>query len=893
MISEKKKRSGIRIFLRIFLFSILGLFLLAILLPILFRPQIVAFAKKQLNKQLNATVDFKDVRLSLIRNFPRLDLKFVDLSIIGKDLFSEDTLIYSPATHFVANIKTLFRSDVKIYKIELVDPFIHVIVDSSGKNNYDIVKTSSTNEIDTTTGDFTVELQKYSISNGTVTYHDDLSKIYSGMKHFDHTGKGNFTDVKYLMTANTTADSVYFKYGTITYLQDAEIKIPVELDIDNSKGYFGFVGKEFFINNVPLHVEGSITEVNDSIDKADVSVRTKQSEFKDLLTLIPGIYRESIDSLETKGKATIDGKVSGLITPSRNPDFDFKIDVEDGYIKNPDFQEPISNINVDASIVNTGGTNDATIIGLKNGIASIGNEPIQFSLGISRPVSLMLIDLSAKGKVQLEKLKQILKLGNMDLRGLLNADVKANGSLAAFESADPNAITASGFLSADNFYYKDDVTLPFHAQKVNLDFNNRDASLDINNANYNKTPFSANGSIFNFFNFLFVNAPLRAKFSATTPEINISNWNSNSGSTTTGTTAIKPFIVPSDLLLDITVHADKLISEDVQLTDLNGKVLFADKKILFEDVAGNGLGGKINVDGSYSSANTPQQPEITLHYKLTNLDVQQTFKLVNTAKALMPIGDYLSGTLSSELTANGKLGDNFHPIYNSLFGNGNLLLLNGLLQKFKPLEMIAERLDIDRLSNIATKEIRNRFSFENGMVNVLPFKFTIFNDYEFEIAGRHGFDNSLDYAIRLTLPKKELGIKGNQLLQGLLSKAGALGLKLKEDQNVSFFIKLTGFLKSPELDIQLYKTLTNEFEELKKQAEEQIKEKIDSTKEVLKDTLRNIKKDVLQGIKEKIFSKEDTGTKQPPKDTSGKKKEAIKSVIDIFNRKTRKDTLER
>lgn len=887
---KSKKPSLLRKSLRVFLFTIPGLLLLALLLPLVFRPQLVAFAKKQLNKQLNATVNFKNVNISLIRNFPRLDLKFVDLSIVGKDIFPGDTLLYSPATHIVANIKTLFRSDVKIYKIELNEPVIHAKVDSSGNTNYDIVKTSGTST-DTTTGDFTIELEKYSINNGTITYNDDLSRIYSGMKNFNHSGKGNFTDVKYLMTVDTQADSVYFKYGTITYLENATIDIPLELDIDNSKRHYIFKGDEFFINNVSLSAEGSIEEINDSTDKADITVRTKQSEFKNLLTLIPGVYREQINTLETSGKATIDGKVTGMITASRNPDFDFKIDVEDAYIKNPDFNEPIRNINVDASIVNTGGTNDATVISLKNGSAIIGNDPIQFSLGISRPVTLMMLDLSAKGKVQLEKLKQILKLDYMDLRGLLNADVSANGSLAAFENSDPNAIRASGFMSANNFYYKDNVTLPFHAENVNLKFNNKEAALDIKDANYNKTSFSAKGSVYNFFNFLFINAPLRAKFSATTPEVNLSNWNISPGTATASPSAVKPFIVPSDLLLDITVHADRLISDDVQLTDLDGKVLFADKKILFENVSGNGLGGKINVDGSYSSANDALHPDVTLHYKLTNLDVQQTFRLINTAKMLMPIAEYLSGTLTSELTATGKLGDNFHPIYSSLFGNGNLLLLNGLLQKFKPLEVIAERLDIDRLSNIATKEIRNRFSFENGMVSVLPFKFTLFGNYEFEIAGRHGFDNSLDYAIKLTLPKKELGNKGDQLLQSLLSKAGSIGLNIKPDEKVSFFIKLTGFLKTPNVDIQLFKTLTNEFEELKKQAEEQIKSKLDSTKEVLKDTLRNIKKDVIEGIKDKIFTKEDTSTKQPAKDTSNKKKEAIKSVIDIFNRKTKKDSL--
>ncbi|HSU27183.1 MAG TPA: AsmA-like C-terminal region-containing protein, partial [Chitinophagaceae bacterium] len=783
---------------KIFLFSLGGILILLILAPILFRKQIINFAKNQLNKNLSATVDFKDVRISLIRHFPRLDVKFVNLSIIGKDKFPGDTLLFSPVTHAVANFKTLFRSNVKVYSIELIDPVINAKVDSSGKRNFDIGKSSGSSG-EGGGNDFTLSLEKYSIKNGTVTYYDDLVRLYTSMDHFNHSGTGNFSDIKFQMKANTTADSVNFQYGAISYLNDAVINMPLDLDIDNGKLEYHFQGEKILINSVPLNIKGIVNSLNDSTDKLDITVKTQQADFKNLLTLIPGVYTKNLEGLQTKGQAVIDGTITGETTRNKLPDFNIKIDVIDGYIKNPDFPEPIQRINFNGSIENCGGSNDSTVIIIRNGIARVGEEPVRFSVGITRPVSRMNIDLSVAGRAQLEHIQQILRLNNMTMRGLLDANLRASGPLAAFESKQVNGLRASGTLQASNFYYQDPTMMPVQAEKVNMNFNNAEAAVQVSQASYNKTDFSATGKIFNFFNFIFVKAPLRGNIQASSPEVNLANWTSSSPGSGTSTGSSKPFIVPAGLKLDIDARADKLISDKILISNLTGKILFAGKKLLFETVTGNAFGGSIDVDGSYSSEKTPLQPDIILNYKLNKLDVHQTFLALVTAKSLMPIGNYLSGTLTSDLEARGKLGDDFSPILNSLQGNGNILLLNGLLQKFAPLEKLAQRLGTEKLKNIATKEIKNRFTFENGRVDVLPFTFTAFENYLFEVAGHHGFDNSIDYAVKLTMPRKELGAAGNQLFQTLYSKLGKIGLDVKPDDKISFFVKITGSMANPDI----------------------------------------------------------------------------------------------
>ena len=44
---------------------------LAFLIPVVFKKQVQAFVKREINKNLNATIDFSDVKLSLFRHFPK------------------------------------------------------------------------------------------------------------------------------------------------------------------------------------------------------------------------------------------------------------------------------------------------------------------------------------------------------------------------------------------------------------------------------------------------------------------------------------------------------------------------------------------------------------------------------------------------------------------------------------------------------------------------------------------------------------------------------------------------------------------------------------------------------------------------------------------------------
>ena len=137
-----------------------------------------------------------------------------------------------------------------------------------------------------------------------------------------------------------------------------------------------------------------------------------------------------------------------------------------------------------------------------------------------------------------------------------------------------------------------------------------------------------------------------------------------------------------------------------------------EEKIVLKNVSTNALDGTIGIDGSYSTLLNKQKPDISLAYNIKNVDIQKAFFAYNTMQSLMPIGKFLAGKLHSELTMTGNLSNDMMPLLNSLTGKGNMLLLEGVLAKFAPLEKIASALDVDRLKSISLKRHKKLYRIQ-------------------------------------------------------------------------------------------------------------------------------------------------------------------------------------
>jgi hypothetical protein len=324
-----------------------------------------------------------------------------------------------------------------------------------------------------------------------------------------------------------------------------------------------------------------------------------------------------------------------------------------------------------------------------------------------------------------------------------------------------------------------------------------------------------------------------------------------------------------------------------------------DETVKLQNVKTEALDGTIAFTGSYSTKTNKKEPAISMSYDVKNVNVQKAFFAFNTIQAIMPIGKFLAGKLNSELAMTGNLGGDMMPDLKTLSGKGNLLLIEGLLKNFAPVEKLAAALQIERLRSITIKDFKNYIEFANGKVLVKPFKLKV-EDIEMQIGGMHGFDQSLDYIIEMKVPRKYLGNEGNNLVNGLISQATSKGIPVKLSEMVDLSVKMGGSVTNPSLKIDLQKVAGDAADELKEQAKDFAKQKIDSAKARARDSLNLVKDKAKEEVKEKVLEQvfgKDTSKTINPADSSRKKTgDAIKNKLnDIFNKKKKPvtDTLKK
>jgi len=572
------------------------------------------------------------------------------------------------------------------------------------------------------------------------------------------------------------------------------------------------------------------------------------------------------------------------------------LDIQNLFYSSKDFPQPIHNGNMKVEIKNNDGIADKTIVNISSAHIEVGQDPVDFSLAVRNPMSTGDFAGNAKGRFTLDNLKQFVKLDpGTSLSGIMNTDLNFSGYKTAIEKSEYDKINAAGIVDFRNVKYTSkDYPTGINISKTELTFNPQNVELNSFAGNYLNTNFIADGVLNNLIGYALKNQTLGGTLNLSADKMNLNDWMGEETTTSTANNSSTPFIVPANINFIISAKLDKVKYDKVDYNNINGSLALSDETVKLQNVKTEALDGVIDFDGSYSTKTNKKEPDIAISYDVKDVDVQKAFYAFNTAQKLMPIGQFLAGKLSSQLSMTGKLNGDMMPDFNSLSGNGNLLLLQGILKKFAPLEKLASTFQIDELKQVSIKDIKSSIEFANGKVLVKPFTIKV-KDIEMLIGGTHGFDQSLDYLIQMKLPRKYLGAQGNALINNLVTQASNKGVPVTIGDIVNLNVTMRGSLNNPTIKTDLKEATGDVTAELKQQAADFAKAKVDSTKHAVKDSVNVIKQQVTANLKEEakkqLFgSKDSTGTKPSIDETKKKAESTIKNTLSSFFKKKKNQT---
>jgi hypothetical protein len=653
------------------------------------------------------------------------------------------------------------------------------------------------------------------------------------------------------------------------------------------------------VNALQLSTDGSFQLVNDSSYAMDIRFKMPSAEFKNLLSLVPSLYRKDFGAIKTSGQAAFEGSVKGTYSPTQIPAYHVNMEVKDGFFQYPDLPQAVRNINLQLQVDNPDGVTDHTVVDLRQGHLEMAGAPFDFRLLLKNPMTSRYIDAAAKGKLDLSRVAQFVKLdAGTRLSGVIDADVQARGSVTAAQKQQLDGFFAAGTIAlADLSYrakaYPDGVEI----HKALLRWNPSNVTLSEMSGQLQQTKFTAEGSLNNLLGYALKSGVLGGVLTVKADKIDLNKWmpvdtagataasgpaggggsgagaasggagSSGSGGASgsagssgaapgaaggaSGQAATGVFVVPANIDFVLNAAVDQVHYDKTDYNKVTGVLLVKDETVTLKDVHMQALDGTIAMSGSYSTKENKKNPAISFSYDVQKLDVQKTFNAFNTVQKLAPIGKFISGTLSSSLTVKGNLGKDLKPEVNSLTGSGNLEILQGLLGHFAPLDKISSTLNVSELKEVALQDIKNSFEFANGKVLVKPFHVKV-KDIDMQVGGMHGVDQSMDYAINMKLPRSVLGSQGNALISNLASQAASKGMNINPGETVNLDLKLGGTITNPQLKTDLKGAAGNMVDALKQQAMSFAQAKADSAKRVVKDTVGALKNQALGAAKDEL-----------------------------------------
>jgi len=817
---------------------IVVLILILAIVPFLFKGKIVESVKAAANENLNATLNFDDLGLTFFRHFPDVTLVLDNLTIVNQAPFEGDTLVQMPSFRIVVDVFSLIGSDaMRIESVSMEKPDVYLHILKSGETNWDIMKEEA---VDTTTApaDTAAEgvnfaLQEYSIEKGTVVFRDDSTNLLMTITELDHEGSGDFA--KDIFTLHTKTDlKLSAEYADVNYLNEAPASLDAEIAIDLENLKFTMRDNELRIKNIGLVFEGFVQmyEENDDIN-IDLAFNAKDADFKDIMEFIPAVYLKDYEDVKSSGKLSLNGTIKGMYTDEKIPGFNMQLFVENGSFEAPDMPSSMSHVNVDLVVSNPGGEFDQTVVNLKKLNFDIAGEPFTAEMLLKNPVSDPLVNATLKGKIDLGNINSILELEEgASVSGVINTDLKVTGKLSALEKEDARGFNATGQVGLTNIAYQAK-TLPekILLSKGSLSFTPQKVNLDQFNAKIGEGDIRATGTLDNVILYALKDQTLKGWLNVNSTFFNLNPWMSEEGSAGAGQgkpQELEAVELPANIELHMTANFKKLLYDNLELENVNGKLVMKDQILTLEKLNMNVLNGSMLADGTYDGRK-PKEPKIDFNLKIDQLPFAQAFEKFVTVQKFAPMAQFMEGAFNAQFKLSSDLNNNLMPEWNSVAGAGKLDIAKATIKGFDPLNKIADAVKFTPLRNPALNNIHPNFKIESGRFILDPFEMQV-EDTKIAVSGSNGIDKSIDYTLGIVMPASRLKSETAPFLTKLFGKQTDLG----QAETVTVDVDVKGTFSNPKITTSLadvvQSTVKNKIEEkkedLKKNLEDEAKKKL-------------------------------------------------------------------
>lgn len=833
-------------FFKVFFIILLVLFVTVLAIPLVFKSQLMELAKTEINKNVKATVDWADFKVSLLRGFPDLKVSLDEMTVLGIGAFEGDTLVAFDNFSVKVDLISAISGEISIKSIILDKPVIRAIALEDGSVNWDIAYPSEQVEEeeaspDTASMDMKINLREFLINNAQISYYDMKGGMFADIRDLDFSLSGNFSESFTDLDLLTSIQALSVETGGVKYLNEASLGFKALLfaDMDNMK--FEIRENELDLNDLVLGLEGVFSIPNETDYEVDVRFFTRETAFKTLLSMVPAVYRSDFAGLETSGSLEINGTAKGRINEAVNPDVNLNLIVKQGFFSYPDLPESVEDIHVDLKVFYDGEIEDNSTVNLENFSLKVAGNPVEARFFVRTPITDMQMNGSLNASVDLSTLKDAIPVEDMELTGMVKANLEMMGKMSDIENENYEAFKADGMLEIREVRLAgENLPMPVFLEKTTLLFSPQYVNLETFLARFGESDIQLQGRLENFIPYIFEDETISGELILTSGLLDLNEFLSGESEVveeevSTDTSALEVVKIPENIDFKFQASLEKVLYDKLELDDLKGLIWARDGILRMDMLSMDLLSGSMTVNGEYDSRDI-NSPLVDLDLGINNIDIQSAFYTFNTVERLVPLAEMADGRVSVQMEYTSFLDSTMMPVLESIVGSGALQTKSVRLERSESFTKIAGLLNKPELAKEPLEDINAYFEIREGKVLVKPFN-TRLGATKITIGGSQNLDQTMDYNLDFEIPREYMGNAANDLIEDLANQAAAKGFSIEPGEDINVAIKVQGSFNDPDISLDVKQNLTNTKQQVKEAVKEKVQEEIEEVKEEVRENV--------------------------------------------------------
>jgi hypothetical protein len=833
--------------------SLVILFAILLILPMVFKGKLVRMIKDMANEQLLADVDFdENISLSLIKRFPEVSLGISDISVVGQKEFSGDTLFYAKRFEVAIDVMSIIRGDqMELKRLWMRDPVLHFIINEEGKGNWEITAEDTTVVETEEESAFSLSIKSVKMNNAAIRFeHKDIDFDVS-MFGMNYQMSGDFSLEEFPMKMKADIQSMYMRFDGMPLIHKAKAVIDSELHMDLNKFKFSFLDNVILLNELELTLDGWMQMNDDDMD-FDMSFGAVRNEFRHFLSLIPAIYATDMKDLQSSGYLALNGFLRGKMTDDDMPGFGVMLQVDNGYFKYAQLPMSVDDVQIKLEIDNVTGQDKDFVLDLSKFSLTAANNPFGMQLNLKN-LENPSVSGWVDGKWDFGKIKQFIPLDGIDVRGLLTSDLKFKGLISKMELATIDQVNASGQLSLRDFKYADvNEPLALYLDKFDLNFTPQRVEMPYCKGRYGDNDFDVKGNLSNFFGYMLSDGVLDGQLVFNAKHMNLhtlfasttsSETSPATAATTTDTSALN-IEIPTRIDFMLQAQIDQLLFDKMNISNINGKIHLHEGVMHIQQAGMEWLGGKMVLNGFFDGKD-PKTSFSQMDFNLKGFDIPKAAREFGFLGKYAPFASKMTGLFNMDFSMTTSMDQQMNVDYQSFNSKGSIGLTNATIGGVKLMNMLADQLKVEKFRTLELKNQMLKFKVERGQFILDSTMFTLWDNTRLTMGGSTSIDGQLQYMGFISMPRNDLGVV-NQSFDQLLSQATSKGLQIQMDKTINIAMSITGSVTDPKVKLELRETMEGLSQSVKQQLIDQAKDKVEDLKKDLTEKLDAGKQEALK-----------------------------------------------